>query len=161
MTLNTCLIYVIIMICWWHPLPSFLSININILIILTLSLVHISLSPFPNRQWPDYCKSAKIGTFLWLIITCLWATCKLGIEYKFGYALLPFSTTYVQHVLCCVSIILFILCIEIQKVLSILTRWVSGNQVDQWAWIPGYLKLNRRDNLRLFLELQIGFLGIG
>ena len=31
--------------------------------------------------------------------------------------------------------------------------------MDQWAWIPGYLKLNRRDNLRLFLELQIGFCG--
>ena len=130
MTLNTCLIYVIIMICWWHLLPSFLSFDIHILIILIFWSVYISLSPFHNRQWPDYCKSAKICTFLWLIITCLWDTSKLGIEYKFSYGLLPLSTTCSTDI---VSNPAFNSCIWNRKWLSRWTRWVSGNQVDLWT----------------------------
>ena len=121
------------------PPPCSFSFHANILIILNIFNKISFTSPFLYRQWPEYCKSAKIGTFLWLIIMCLWAVRKLGIECKFGYGLIPFSTICSTNTnISSISTLAFSLCIlkakNIKWVHTMSERKSSGS-MDTASWV--------------------------
>ena len=108
---------------WWHSL-----VHVNIIIILNICATN-NYPPFLFflRQWPEYCKSAKLCTFLCLIITCLWAMCKLDrIQIR-----LRLITFFWRHMKSYIYIGLQIYMHKPETVLCV-AWWAGGNQVNRY-----------------------------